>query len=158
MLISKIHIDSISWKILNELQRNCRVSLKALSTVAGLSMPATSERLKRLEEAGVIDGYRAQVRPESVGYGVESVIGMTALEPDKSRLIELLKTMPEVIECLHVTGQDSYLLRVVSRDIKHLEAFVGSINRYGETRTSIVMSQPIQRRSVSDPSAPQGVS
>lgn len=150
-----MYIDSISWKILKELQRNCRISLKALSAVAGLSLPATSERLKRLQEAGVIDGYRALVRPESVGYGVEAVIGMTAPKPEKSRLIELLKTMPEVIECLHVTGQDSYLLRVVSRDIKHLEAFVGSINRYGETRTSIVMSQPIRWRSLIDPSATQ---
>ena len=148
-----MNIDGVSWKILNAVQRNGRISLKALASEAGLSLPATSERLKRLEEAGVIDSYRAVVHPESVGYGVTAVIGMTTLKPAKARLVEQLTDMPEVIECLHVTGQDSYLLRVVTRDLAHLEDFVGSINPYGETRTSIVLSQPIRLRPVSNPAA-----
>ena len=143
-----MNIDQVSWKILNAVQRDGRISLKALAGKAGLSLPATSERLKRLEEAGVIDGYRAVVHPERVGYGVTAVIGMTALKPQKTRLVEYLTKMPEVIECLHVTGQDSYLLRVVTRDLRHLEDFVGSINHFGETRTSIVLSQPIRLRPI----------
>ncbi len=146
-----MNIDPISWKILNCIQRDGRISIKALAGEIGLSLPATSERLKRLEETGIIDGYRAVVHPQSVGYQVTAVIGMTTLKPDKARLIEALSEMPEVIECLHVTGQDSYLLRVVTKDLKHLEDFVGSINHYGETRTSIVMSQPIRLRPVSAP-------
>ncbi|MCB1815839.1 MAG: Lrp/AsnC family transcriptional regulator [Candidatus Competibacteraceae bacterium] len=145
-----MNIDAVSWKILNAVQRDGRISLKALAQEAGLSLPATSERLKRLEEAGIISGYRAVVAPEAVGYGVTSVIGMTTLKPDKARLLALLKEMPEVIECLHVTGQDSYLLRVVTKDIKHLEDIVGLINEYGETRTSIVMSQPIRMRGIGE--------
>ena len=66
-------------------------------------------------------------------------------------MVEQLLKMSEVIECLHVTGQDSYLLRVVTRDLVHLEDFVGSINHFGETRTSIVLSQPIRLRPVSVP-------
>jgi len=73
-----MNIDGVSWKILNAVQRDGRISLKAPASEAGLSLPATSERLKRLEEAGVIDGYRGVVHPESVGYGVTAVIGMTA--------------------------------------------------------------------------------
>lgn len=143
-----MNIDPVSWKILNAVQQDGRISIKALAGEVGLSLPATSERLKRLEEAGIISGYRAVVYPESVGYGVTAVIGMTTPQPDKARLIEALSEMPEVIECLHVTGQDSYLLRVVVKGLLDLEEFVGSINHYGETRTSIVMSQPIRLRSV----------
>lgn len=143
-----MNIDPISWQILNELQQDGRISIKALAGKIGLSLPATSERIRRLEEAGVINGYRATVSPEAVGYGVTTVIGMTTMQPDKKRLIDLLEAMPEVIECLHVTGQDSYLLRVVTRDLQHLEDFVGSINKYGETRTSIVLSHPIRLRPI----------
>ena len=144
-------IDRISWRILDAVQRDGRISVKALAGEIGLSLPATSERLKRLEEAGIISGYRAVVLAESVGHGVTAVIGLTTPKPDKARLIAALKEMPEVIECLHVTGQDSYLLRVVTKDLHHLEAFVGSINGFGETRTSVVMSQPIRLRSISAP-------
>lgn len=146
-----MNIDALSWKILDAIQRNGRTSLKALAGEIDLSLPATSERLKRLEEAGVISGYRAVVHAESVGYGVTAVIGMTTPRSDKRRLLDALREMPEVIECLHVTGEDSYLLRVVTRDLQHLEDFVGSINHYGETRTSVVMSQPIRLRPVGNP-------
>ena len=143
-----MNIDAISWKILRTLQSKGRISIKALAGKIDLSIPATSERLKRLEETKVIEGYKAVNSLPAVGYQVMAVIGMTTPKPDKERLVKILNKMPEVIECLHVTGQDSYLLRVVSKDINHLEKFIESINKYGETRTSIVMSQPIPLRSV----------
>ncbi len=141
-------IDTVSWKIISAVQNDGRISLKALANEVGLSLPATSERLKRLEETGIISGYSATVLPEALGYKVMTIIGMTTLQPNKTRLMDELKQMPEVIECLHVTGQDSYLLRVVTRDLQHLECFVGSINQYGETRTSIVLSHPIRMRAL----------
>lgn len=144
-------LDAKAWKILAALQRDARMPLKALASEAGLSLPATSERLKRLEESGIIDTYRALLRPEAVGYSIRAMIGMTTPQQDKARLIALLETLPEVLECLHVTGQDSFLLRVVTRDIGHLERLVGQINRYGETRTAIVMSAPIPLRPLSPP-------
>lgn len=147
-----MNIDRISWKILNTIQTDGRISLKALASEVGLSLPATSERLKKLEEAGVINGYRAEIIPEQVGYKVMALIGMTTLQPNKSRLINTLELMPEVIECLHVTGQDSFVIRIVTRDLQHLEDFVGSINEYGETRTSIVLSHPIRSRPISSTS------
>ena len=146
-----MELDAKAWKLLAAIQRDARLPLKSLADEIGLSLPATSERLKRLEEAGIIGGYRAQVSTEAVGYGVMAMIGITTLQPAKSRLIDLLVEMPEVLECLHVTGQDSYLLRVVARDIRHLERFVGRINHYGETRTSIVMSAPIPLRAIAPP-------
>ncbi|MCH8619427.1 Lrp/AsnC family transcriptional regulator [Undibacterium sp. TS12] len=143
-------IDTKSWKILAALQRDARISLKALAEETGLSMPATSERLKKLEETGVISAYRAEVNAEAVGLDVMAIVGITVPQPQKASLIAHLKSLPEVIECLHVTGQDSFLLRVVSRNIRHLENFVGNINHYGETRTSIVMSAPIPLRALTD--------
>lgn len=142
-------VDHLSWKILTAVQQDGRMSLKSLAAEVGLSLPAVSERLKRLEEAGIISGYRAIVEADALGYGIMAIIGMTTLKPDKKHLIEDLEKMPEVLECLHVTGQDSYLIRVLTRDIQHLESFVGAINHYGETRTSIVMSHPIKMRPIS---------
>ncbi|MDH4654860.1 Lrp/AsnC family transcriptional regulator [Pseudomonas sp. BN606] len=146
-----MELDAKSWRILQVVQREGRISLTDLASKVALSLPATSERLKRLEEAGVIEAYRASVSPEKAGYQVMALIGMTTPQPEKARLITQLQTMPEVLECLHVTGQDSFILRVVTRDIRHLERFVGSINHFGETRTSIVMSAPIPLRGVEPP-------
>lgn len=145
-------IDARSWKILEAIQADGRISLTELAEKVALSVPATSERLKRLEEAGVIEGFRAVIAPEQIGYGVMALVGITAMQPDKARLLAQLEQMPEVLECLHVTGQDSYILRVVARNVRHLEQFVGSINHFGETRTSIVMSAPIPLRPLAPPS------
>jgi Lrp/AsnC family transcriptional regulator, leucine-responsive regulatory protein len=146
-----MELDTKAWKILDLIQQDGRIALKALAHEVGLSQPAVSERLKKLEDAGIVRGYQATLDAERAGYGIMAVIGMTTAQPDKARLIALLQTLPEVIECLHVTGQDSFLLRVLARDIRHLEAFVGRINPFGETRTSIVMSTPIPRRAVRRP-------
>lgn len=146
-----MELDAKAWKILELIQQDGRTPLKALAHAAELSLPATSERLRKLEDAGIVRGYRADIDAERVGYGITAVIGMTTLQPDKPRLIALLQSLPEVIECLHVTGQDSFLLRVLARDIRHLEAFVGRINHFGETRTSIVMSTPIALRAIRQP-------
>ncbi|NDV13840.1 Lrp/AsnC family transcriptional regulator [Crenobacter caeni] len=146
-----MEIDGKAWALLQAIQQDGRLSLTELAARVGLSVPATSERLKRLEEAGVIRGYRAVVDPVAVGYGVQALIGMTTPQPGKQKLLAKLREMPEVIECVHVTGQDSYMLRVVTRDIAHLEALVGAINHFGETRTSIVMSTPIPLRPLSPP-------
>ena len=141
-----MEVDRKSWKILQVLQEDARISLTELANRVALSVPAVSERLKRLEESGVIAGYRAVVPPAKVGYGLMAMVGITTLQPDKARLVALLQSRAEVLECHHVTGQDSFVMKVVTEDIRHLEAFLGSINHFGETRTSIVMSSPINGR------------
>ncbi len=148
-----MEIDTKSWKILQVLQDDARISLTELAGRVALSVPAVSERLKRLEESGVITGYRAVVPPAQVGYGIMALVGITTAQPDKQRLLALLQARPEVLECHHVTGQDSFVMKVVMPDIAALEAFVGGINHLGETRTSIVMSTPIAARAVARPGA-----
>ena len=146
-------LDKKAWKILDALQQDARLSLTELAKRVALSVPAVSERVKRLEEAGVIRGYQAVVQPDKVGYGITAMIGITAPQPYKAKFLEQLRSMPEVLECYHVTGADSYILKVVCPDIGHLEGFLGRINHFGETRTSIVMSVPIERRALAAPPA-----
>jgi Lrp/AsnC family leucine-responsive transcriptional regulator len=146
-----MELDDKHWKILGLLQEDARISLTTLARRVGLSVPATSERMKRLEELGVVVAYRALVSPQKVGYTVTALIGITTPQPDKARLLKLLNSKSEVLECFHVTGQDSFVLKVVARDIGHLETFVASINHLGETRTSIVMPVPIPARAIAAP-------
>lgn len=144
-----IQLDYKAWRLIKALQTDGRQPLKALAQAANLSLPATAERLKRLEETGVISGVHAEVSAAAVGYGVRAIIGINVPQPGKRQLIDKLTQMPEVLECHHVSGADSYLMTVVATDLPHLEALIASINVYGETRTSIVFSTPLPRRGVS---------
>jgi Lrp/AsnC family leucine-responsive transcriptional regulator len=87
------------------------------------------------------------------GYGVRAVVGINVPQPGKAALIDKLQRSPGVLECHHVSGNDSYVMQVVARDLPDLERFLGEINGYGETRTSIVFSTPIPRRGLSRPTA-----
>jgi len=142
----RVFMDRIDIKILSVVQDSGRISITELSKHAGLSIPATTDRLRKLEDAGVISGYGAQVDPAKLGFGISAVVGMTTFKPSKTKLIATLNDIPEVVECLHVTGDDSYLIRIYAKSMSDLESIIGKVNNYGETRTSIVLSVPIERR------------
>ncbi len=144
-------LDDKAWKLLAALQADGRASLKTLAVAAQLSVAATAERLKRLQDSGIVRAIAVDIDPQKVGYGVRAIVGMTVLQPGKKALLDRLRRAPEVVECHHVAGADSYVLSVVARDLPDLERFVGSINAYGETRTSIVFSTPIERRGLVAP-------
>jgi len=146
-----IELDDKAWRLLLALQRDGRAALKALAAETGLSIAATAERLKRLQDGGVISAVAAEVDAVRAGYGVRAIVGITALQPGKKALLDKLRQAPEVLECHHVAGADSYLMTVVARDLADLERFLGAINGYGETRTSIVFSTPIPRRGLLRP-------
>lgn len=141
-----MELDSISWRLLDALQKDGRAGLKQLAEATGLSVAATAERLKRMQEAGVVRGITADVDPVQVGYPVKAIIGITASQPGKTALLKKLQSSPQVLECHHVAGADSFLMTVVAKSLADLEGFIGTINCYGETRTSIVFSTPIERR------------
>lgn len=144
-------LDDAAWQLLDALQADARAPLKALATAAGLSVAATAERSKRLQEAGVVRALVADVDPARVGYPVKAIVGITAAQPGKQPLLATLRQAPEVVECHHVAGADSYLMTVVAQSLADLERFLGTINGYGETRTSIVFSTPIERRGLVRP-------
>ncbi len=150
-------LDDKNWRLLIALQRDGRSALKALSVAAGLSIAATAERLKRLLDSGVVSRIGAELDPRACGYSVSAMVGITVLQPGKKALLDRLRHAPEVLECHHVTGADSYLMTVVARDLPDLERFLGTINVYGETRTSVVFSTPIARRGVVRPGSSKRV-
>lgn len=152
--MTKTRVDSVdpqAWRLLVALQRDARAPLKALAAECGLSVAATAERLRRLQEAGLITRLTAEVDAALLGYGVKAIIGITVQQPGKAALLEKLRQSPEVLECHHVAGADSFLMTVVALNLADLERFIGTINGYGETRTSIVFSTPIERRELLPP-------
>lgn len=149
--IDKTALDEVAWRLLRALQADARAPLKTLAEAAGLSVAATAERLKRLQDAGIAQRFVAEVDAAKVGYPVKAIVGITTTQPGKKALLERLGRAPEVIECHHVAGADSYLMTVVATGLADLERFIGTINGYGETRTSIVFSTPIARRGLVPP-------
>jgi Lrp/AsnC family leucine-responsive transcriptional regulator len=144
-------LDETAWRLLRALQVDARAPLKTLAEATGLSVAATAERLKRLQDAGIVQRFAIELDASKVGYPVKAIIGITATQPGKKPLLERLRQAPEVLECHHVAGADSYLLTVVATGLADLERFIGTINGYGETRTSIVFSTPIERRGLVPP-------
>ncbi|MCA3778882.1 MAG: Lrp/AsnC family transcriptional regulator [Burkholderia sp.] len=144
-------MDDLDWKILTLLQANGRISYTELARQVHLSVPAVTERVKRLEASGVVEGYTARINPAAAGYPVSALIGITVPQPAKAKFLKLLESIPEVVECRHVTGADSYVMRFVATSMTHLEQLIERINLYGETRTSIVMSTPVPERGLARP-------
>lgn len=144
-------LDDTAWRLLRALQHDARAPLKTLAEAAGLSVAATAERLKRLQEAGTAQRFTVELDAARVGYPVRAIIGITVTQPGKKPLLERLRKAPEVLECHHVAGADSYVMTVVATGLADLERFIGTINGYGETRTSIVFSTPIARRELVPP-------
>lgn len=146
-----LQLDAKAWALLMALQDDGRAPLKVLAQAAGLSVPATVERLKRLKEAGVVRALGAELDPARAGYPVRAIVGITVPQPGKKAFLDKLRRATEVLECHHVAGADSYVMTVVARSLQDLEHFLASINGYGETRTSIVFSTPIPRRGLVAP-------
>lgn len=144
-------MDELDWNLLALLQRDGRMTYTELARQVGLSVPAVTERVKRLEEAGVIEGYAARVNPVAAGYGVTALIAITVPQPGKAKFLKVLEAIPEVLECHHVTGADSYIMRLAAVSMADLERLIGRINLYGETRTSIIMSTPLPSRPLERP-------
>ncbi len=153
MTETMLQLDAKAWALLMALQDDGRAPLKTLALAAGLSVPATVERLRRLKDAGVVRSVGADLDPALAGYPVRAIVGVTVQQPGKKAFLDKLRRAPEVLECHHVAGADSYVMTVVSRSLADLERFLASVNGYGETRTSIIFSTPIPRRGLVAPGA-----
>ncbi len=139
-------LDDIGWHLLEELQEDARLSYAELGRRVGLSTPAVMERIRKMEEAGIITGYRAEVNPEKVGFQVTAFIRIELKHEVLPRLGSLFKEIPEIIECHRVTGNDSLILKLHVTSIAHLETVIQRITPYGMPATSIVLASPIPRR------------
>jgi Lrp/AsnC family leucine-responsive transcriptional regulator len=139
-------LDDIGWHLLEELQEDARISYAELGRRVGLSTPAVMERVRKMEDAEIITGYRAEINPEKVGFHVTAFIRIELEHEVLPRLNSLFRDIPEIIECHRVTGNDSLILKLHVSSISHLETVIQRITPYGMPATSIVLSTPIPRR------------
>ncbi len=145
-LIVKSGLDEVDRRLVEALSADARLSLKELAGIVGLSAPSTSERLKRLEDRGVIKAFTVELSPAALGYTLQAIVRVRPL-PGKLHVVErLIAAMPEVVECDKVTGEDCYVARLHVRSIGELDTLLDRIADKAETNTSIVKSQPVGRR------------
>lgn len=139
-------VDEIDWKILKELQIDARLSYAELGRRIGLTTPAAIERVRKLEDAGIIVGYRIEIDTAKVGLPITAFIRMSISGIDYSKIIEVAEKSAEVLECHRGTGGDSFILKVAVSDVGHLQNLIDRLTPYGITTTSIVLSSPVKRR------------
>ncbi|WP_445955962.1 Lrp/AsnC family transcriptional regulator [Yeosuana sp.] len=141
-------LDSLNWKILKCLQDNARQSNVAIGKIVGISSPAVSERIKKMEDAGVIQGYKTSVSPLDVGYQLKALITLRAFMGMLKPFLEKVKTYDEVLNCYRITGNENIVMEVVFKNQKHLETFIDQLIVYGETKTQIVLSHVVKYNEV----------
>ena len=133
-------LDAHDARILEELQRDARITMAELGRRVHLSQPAVTERVRKLELNGVIRGYRAMVDPQRLGYGIRALVRVGRAE--YARVVKLIEQTPEVVNAWNVTGEDSWILEIAVIDVEHLDAVVTKFCILTETSTAIVLNAP----------------
>ncbi|MFR3072298.1 MAG: Lrp/AsnC family transcriptional regulator [Paeniclostridium sp.] len=141
-------MDITDYKIIEILQEDGRISMKDLGKIVGLTSPAVSERVKRLEESGIIQGYKAIVNPDKLGRVIKSFINISLPSENYSSFIEYAKDDNRIVECHHITGEDCLLLKVIVKDMYELEKVIDKIKQVGRTKTSVILSTIIESKSI----------
>lgn len=147
-----MELDDVDWHLLELLQSHGRMTFSELGRRVSLSAPAATERVRRLEERGIITGYGATVDTTKLGLPIEAFVRAKVRSLDGPRFRETILPLPQVIAADHVTGDECWILRVVCASTAELEAFVERAQRYGETTTSLIFSSPVRRRPTRKPS------
>jgi Lrp/AsnC family transcriptional regulator, leucine-responsive regulatory protein len=139
-------LDATDWQILGVLQQDARISFAELARQVAMSPSAVTERVRRLEETGVITGYRAELDPARIGLAILALVRLRYPTGNYRPFHALLDNTPEIVEAHHVTGEDCFVLKVVARGMRHLEEVTGRIAGLGPVTTSIVYSSPLAGR------------
>jgi len=140
--------DRRNVELLRLLRDDPRLSTSELARRVGLSAPAVRERILRLEESGIIRGYRLELDPAALGYPVAAFVRVRPAPGQLPRLVELARSMADVVECHRVTGEDCFVLKVHLRSIDELDKVLDQLLVYGQTTTSIIQSTPVPLRSL----------
>lgn len=146
-------LDPVDWHILQLLQENGRSSYAEIGRAVSLSAPAVTDRVRRMEEAGAIEGYHAHLNPAKAGLPVMAFIRVSVPRGKYPKFTVLVDQLSPVIECHHVTGAEAFILKVAVASVEELETLVGQLGSYGDTMTSVVMSSPVKRRTLTDESS-----
>jgi Lrp/AsnC family leucine-responsive transcriptional regulator len=141
-------MDHTDFQIISILQQDGRISMKELGKDVSLSPPAVAERVKRLEDEGVIERYRAVINNEKVGKPICVLINASIKPEKQDNFLKFANESEEIVECNHVTGPHSMIMKAYLRKIADLEELVGKIQFYGNTETYIIMSNPINDKEI----------
>lgn len=137
------NIDALNWKILECLQANARESFASIGRKVGLTPPAVAERVKKMEDLAIIEGYRAKVSHAKTGHQLKAIITLRAFMGKLKPFLAVVVTFREVVNCYRITGNENIVMEVVLKDQFHLEEFIDKLIQYGETRTHIILSNVV---------------
>ncbi len=141
-------MDNIDKQIISMLQENARTPLKVLAEKVFLSSPAVSARIKQLEADGIITGYRVDLDHTKLGCFITAFINIAMDSSRKTAFYEFVEKCPNVTECNYITGDYSMLIKVAFPTTFELDVFVGELQKFGKTQTTIVFSTPIKNRGI----------
>jgi Lrp/AsnC family leucine-responsive transcriptional regulator len=139
-------LDAVDRRLITMLAANARATVAELARQVGMSAPSVADRLRRLEESGVIRGYTVDVDPVALGYALQAIVRVRPLPGQLRHVEQLLADIPEFIECDKVTGEDCFVARVVLRTIGHLDEILDRVTEYAETNTAIIKAATLRRR------------
>jgi Lrp/AsnC family leucine-responsive transcriptional regulator len=139
-------LDAVDTRILKALAEDARISVADIARLVGLSGPSVSERIRRLEENGVIEGYTVRINAPEVGLPIAAWLRVRPLPGELARVADILRDLSEVAECDRVTGDDCFIAKAHVRSMEHLEKIIDRIIPFAMTNTSIIQSSPVRRR------------
>ncbi len=139
-------VDAISMNILKELLMNARSTFSEIGRKIGLSSPAVAERVYKMEAAGIINGYHADINLDAFGLDLMAFIALTTQPEKYQKIYSFAEKQKEIVECHHISGNESLLLKVVAGSIAQLNTMIEKLGQFGETKTSIVLSSPIKKK------------
>ena len=143
-------LDNVGWRLLKLLQDNARLSFRQIGEAIGLTAPAVAERVRRLEESGIVVGYHAVIDPAKVGLPILAFVHLNTTSQQGIHLRKVAPDMPSILECHCVTGNESYILKVAVSSVASLEGLLIELSKFGEVRTSLVLSSQITRRTIDE--------
>jgi Lrp/AsnC family transcriptional regulator, leucine-responsive regulatory protein len=139
-------LDHAGWEILRELQQDARISFSELGRRVGLTSPAVAERVRRMEEAGIICGYHADVNLSAVGLQMLAILSIRSYPNKFSVIGEMAQGMPEVLLCHVITGADCFFIKVAVSSVQHLEQVIKCFMPLGQVTTSLILNTPVFNR------------
>jgi len=138
-------MDDLNIKILKELQNNARITFAEIGRKIGLSAPSVAERVQKLQDSGVIEGYTTNLNLSSLGLGIESIINLEISFNGYKKLMSDIEKIPEIYECLKVTGKYCVIIKVAVKDNSELDKVIDKISMYGQPQTSIILSRYVNK-------------
>jgi Lrp/AsnC family leucine-responsive transcriptional regulator len=136
-------IDQTDRMLLDVVQADARLSFREIARRIGMSTPAVADRIRRLEAAGVIEGYAARVDRAAIGRAIGAFIRLTVSDRDFHRVTGLCRSLDCVVECHHITGDDSFVIRIAVASIAELEDVIARFRKIGAARSSVILSSPV---------------